>query len=94
MHIEGKRVIVTGGSSGIGAAAVRVSSGKVHWLRLSMCKTRRARVWFRQQMRRGPGQGIYVHRDVSRRAEVQTAFERAVGALGGLDALVHVAGVG
>ena len=41
----------------------------------------------------GPGRAVYHHCDVSRRGDVQSAFEAAVGDLGGLDALIHIAGV-
>jgi NAD(P)-dependent dehydrogenase (short-subunit alcohol dehydrogenase family) len=41
----------------------------------------------------GPGRAVYHHCDVSRRDEVLRAFGQAAADLGGLDALIHVAGV-
>jgi NAD(P)-dependent dehydrogenase (short-subunit alcohol dehydrogenase family) len=43
--------------------------------------------------RTGPGSATYVHCDVADRSEVDTAFERALTWLGGLDVLANVAGV-
>jgi NAD(P)-dependent dehydrogenase (short-subunit alcohol dehydrogenase family) len=93
LQIEGKRVIVTGGSSGMGEAAVRVFVREgAQVASLDVADDLGAGV-VAAANEEGPGRAVYHHCDVRSRDDVQAAFERAVGDLGGLDALVHAAGV-
>nr|WP_315184659.1 SDR family NAD(P)-dependent oxidoreductase [uncultured Albidiferax sp.] len=93
MDIQAKRIIVTGSASGIGASAVKafvaagaqvvgldVADTAGHSLALAATQT-------------GPGQAHYLHCDVSDRQQVEAVFDAAVALLGGLDALVNIAGV-
>ena len=91
MQLDGKRVIVTGGAQGIGEAAVRafVHEGATV-VSLDVQDDKGAAVVASAD---GSGRATYLHCDVGRRADVEAAFERATAELGGLDALVHVAGV-
>ncbi len=93
MQLSGKRIIVTGGSQGIGEAAVHafVTEGaQVFSLdinqELGVRSAERASAT-------GPGSATFITCDVSKRDEVDAAFETAVAALGGLDVLAHIAGV-
>jgi NAD(P)-dependent dehydrogenase (short-subunit alcohol dehydrogenase family) len=89
MRLEDRRIIVTGGASGIGAAAVRAyarEGAQVASLDVNDAGGRRVAAEAGPNVR-------YHHCDVSRRAEVVDAFARAVTDLGGLDVLAHVAGV-
>jgi NAD(P)-dependent dehydrogenase (short-subunit alcohol dehydrogenase family) len=89
MLLEDRRIIVTGGASGIGAATVRAyarEGARVASLDVSDEAGRRVAA------EAGPAVA-YHHCDVSRRAEVLDVFARATAALGGLDVLAHVAGL-
>lgn len=89
MRLAGKRIIVTGGANGIGAATVRAyaaEGARVAALDIADVQGR--------AVAGEAGPNVDYHRcDVSSRDEVFTAFERAAADLGGLDVLAHVAGV-
>jgi NAD(P)-dependent dehydrogenase (short-subunit alcohol dehydrogenase family) len=89
MLLENKRIIVTGGASGIGAATVRTyvrEGARV----VSLDVTDAAG----QQVARDAGSAAtFMHCDIADRRQVMDVFERAVGVLGGLDAMANVAGV-
>ncbi len=85
--LEGRRIVVTGGLSGIGAATVDLAA------------ERGAEVWIVD--RRAPGEAGWpagaaggTVADVAVAEQVGGAMAEAVGALGGLDGLVVSAGVG
>ena len=88
-----KRIIVTGSTYGIGAGVAKalVEAGA------HIATMARSVELGRQQEAElgaaGPGTIRYYPCDVSQRSQVHEAFAAAVGALGGLDALVHVAAV-
>lgn len=89
MRLQGKKIIVTGGASGIAAAAVRAyarEGARVASLDVNDDAGR--------EVARAAGPAVgYHHCDVARRAEVDAVFDAAVAALGGLDVLAHVAAV-
>jgi len=93
MQLEGVRIIVTGGARGIGEATVRayVAEG-AHVASLDVLDDA-GRAVVDEVGGKGPGRARYVHADIARRAEVDAAFDEAVGWLGGLDVLANVAGV-
>lgn len=85
IDLKGRRIIVTGSASGIGAACrdlYAASGAKVAGLDIN-------------KPAGGPPSALVrdLVCDVSRRAAVDGAFEEAVGFLGGLDCLCHVAGI-
>lgn len=93
MSLQGKRIIVTGGAQGIGAAAVRafVAAGaRVFALDVD---ERQGPQTAEAASTSGPGQATFLPCDVSKRAEVDAAFDQAVSTMGGLDVLAHIAGV-
>jgi NAD(P)-dependent dehydrogenase (short-subunit alcohol dehydrogenase family) len=88
-----KRIILTGSTYGIGASVTRalVEAGATV---ASMARSVDLGEQQAQELTEaGPGTLRFHRCDVSQRAEVQQAFAAAVGWMGGLDALVHVAGV-
>lgn len=93
MELSGKRIIVTGGSQGIGEAAVRayVRAG-AQVFSLDMNEELGSAV-AADASAAGPGSARFLQCDVSNRAEVDTAFDAAAAAMGGLDVLAHIAGV-
>lgn len=91
--LDGRRVIVTGGSSGLGAALVGAFVAEGARV-VAMSRNRSAgESIVAAANERGPGCAAYVRCDVSEKASVNGAFGQAVGILGGLDALAHAAGV-
>lgn len=93
MQLSGKRIIVTGGSQGIGEAAVHAfvkEGAQVFSLDINQELGVRS---VQRASATGPGSATFITCDVSKRDEVDAAFETAVAALGGLDVLAHIAGV-
>ena len=93
MTLTGKRIIVTGGSQGIGEAVVRayVKAG-AHVFVLDVNEELGGKV-ASEANAAGPGSARFLRCDVSNRAEVDATFDQAAKELGGLDVLAHVAGV-
>lgn len=89
MQLDGKRIIVTGGASGIGAAAVRayVQEG-ARVVALDVDAEGGERV-----CAAAGGGATFLRCDIADRAQVDAVFARAAAQLGGLDVLANVAGV-
>jgi len=85
--IAGLRVIITGGASGMGEATVRNFARNGARL-VSMDVSVDAGEAIAAQ-----AGASFVHCDVSDEASVQAAFAKAADLLGGLDVLIHAAGV-
>jgi NAD(P)-dependent dehydrogenase (short-subunit alcohol dehydrogenase family) len=93
MNVEGKRIIVTGGGMGMGGAVVVAlarAGAKVASLDIS-AEAGEARAATANEG--NPGAVSFHPCDVSQRSEVESAFADAVAALGGLDGVVHAAGI-
>jgi NAD(P)-dependent dehydrogenase (short-subunit alcohol dehydrogenase family) len=87
--LNGKRVLITGGASGIGAAtAARFLEEGSHVVVLDRdakgCEQIRSAL---------PGMAGTVHADVSNLQQVQSAFAEAVQLMGGVDILINNAGI-
>lgn len=93
MDLDGKRIIVTGGAQGIGAATVRayVAAG-ANVVAMDVNEEGGATT-AAEATSAGPGTATFVRADVSDSASVDAAFTEAAGTLGGLDVLVNVAGI-
>src|SRR5215203_6580580 len=83
--LAGKRVLVTGGSGGIGAACARALMGE----------GARVAVHYHRGRDRAEAVGgeVALGADLTDEAQVDALFEQARAALGGLDACIAVAGV-
>lgn len=93
MKLVGKRIIITGSAQGIGQAVMEayVAEGaRVYALDMNEELGIRSA---EAANRRGPGTAKFLKADVSNRGAVDAAFAAAVGDLGGLDVLAHIAGV-
>jgi NAD(P)-dependent dehydrogenase (short-subunit alcohol dehydrogenase family) len=86
--LDGRRIIVTGGASGMGAGMVAGFSERGAQV-VSMDWSQEAGQRVADEAR-ATG---FIEVDVSDSAAVEAAFERAVKMLGGLDVLVHAAGI-
>lgn len=93
MELQGKRIIVTGGARGMGAATVRayVKAG-ADVVVMDLNDDLGAEV-VAQTSATGPGTAVFLHVDVSDRQSVETVFAEAVEHLGGLDVLAHPAAI-
>ncbi|MES2261749.1 MAG: SDR family oxidoreductase [Pseudomonadota bacterium] len=93
MRLHGKKIIVTGGAQGIGESIVRsfVAQGAI--VTSMDVNDGPGHEVVAQSNRQGPGRAIYLHCDISQRADVESAFAKASETMGGLDVLVNVAGV-
>lgn len=95
MQLENKRIIVTGGTKGIGAATVKlyVKEGA----KVVFCGTNDERgkaVEEAVNAQEGvTGKATYMRCDISDKAAVDEFFAKAMEILGGLDVLANVAGV-
>jgi NAD(P)-dependent dehydrogenase (short-subunit alcohol dehydrogenase family) len=88
-----KRIILTGSTYGIGASVAKSLVAEGATVATMARSVDLGEQQAQELAAEGPG-AIRFHRgDVSVRAEVQEAFTAAVEWMGGLDALVHVAGV-
>lgn len=93
MHIEGKKIIVTGAAQGIGASAVKAfAAAGASIVALDVDDTKGIQV-AAQASAAGPGSATFLPCDIADRSRVDAAFAQAVETLGGLDVLAHIAGV-
>ena len=93
MDLSNKKIVVTGAAQGIGASAVRAfAAAGAEVFALDIDATSGAETVQRANAAH-PGRAHFLQCDVSQRAQVDTAFDTAVAAMGRLDVLAHVAGV-
>jgi NAD(P)-dependent dehydrogenase (short-subunit alcohol dehydrogenase family) len=88
-----KKIIVTGGTYGMGASIVRALVAANASVALMARSADLGRQQVTELSREKKGAIEFYQCDVSIRSEVKDAFAAAVAEMGGLDALVHVAGV-
>ena len=95
MELEGKKIIVTGGGSGIAAGTVKgyVRAGA----EVVFCDVNdeggRATEEAANAQENVTGKATYIHCDISKQENVQEFFAKAIEILGGLDVLANIAGV-
>lgn len=93
MTLQGKKAIVTGGSRGIGAAIARRLAADGADVAITFAGNREAADAIVAEITSGGRQGFAIQADASDRARQSAAIGEAAGWLGGLDILVHNAGV-
>lgn len=93
MQLKGKRIIVTGGASGIGAGTVKayVREGAIVSA-LDIADDLGQKV-VDEANATGTGKATYYHCNIADAEEVFSVFEQAANEMGGLDVLAHVAGI-
>lgn len=91
--LKGKRVLVTGASSGLGAHFARLLAGKGALVAAAARRTERLQDLARE-CEGLPGRVVPLALDVSSVAAIEAGVAEAASLLGGLDVLVNNAGVG
>ena len=90
LKLIGKRVLVTGGASGMGAALTRILSEEGARVALNY----RSRADEAQELADSLEGDVYpIHADLADRDQVQNLFDEAVRVMGGVDILVNNAGL-
>jgi len=93
MQLNGKRIIMTGGASGIGAATVLAFAHEGAAVVSTDIQDEAGAAVVKEAAHLGPGPILYMHCNVSKQDEVNEVFEKAVSQLGGLDVMANLAGV-
>lgn len=93
IEIRGKKIIVTGGARGIGAASATVFAREGADVVTLDINDKAGLDVAQAATKEGPGRVTYIHADVTKRAEIFKAIDAGVAMLGGLDAICCVAGV-
>src|SRR5438270_12180441 len=89
---EGKVAIVTGGSSGLGAAAaLQFARGGANVVIAARRSDKSAAVV--RQIEELGGHGFFIQTDVTKRADVEALVEGTLARFGRLDCAVHNAGI-
>jgi len=93
IDLAGRRALVTGGSRGIGAACVRLLSRAGAAVAFSYRERAEAAADLVRDLEQVGGRAIALPADLGNREGCETLVASAVAALGGLDILVHNAGI-
>jgi glucose 1-dehydrogenase len=91
--LTGQRAIVTGASSGIGAAIARSFAAAGAQVVVNYSRGPEAAEAVVSQIKSAHGQAFAVQADVSKEPDVSRLFDTAVEVMGGLDILVNNAGI-
>lgn len=91
-NIEGKVVVITGASSGLGAAAARLLADQGATVVLGARRTDRIRALASTITKKG-GKALAVETDVTDKDQVRKLVERAVETFGRIDVMLNNAGI-
>ncbi len=92
MTLEGKSVLVTGASSGIGEATARLLAGEGARIALAARRVERLEA-LRAELEGAGAEAISVATDVTQRAEVEALAAATIDAFGRIDILINNAGI-
>ena len=90
--IRGKRVVITGASTGIGAAVAEGFGRQKAHVAVHYGRSEPAAQAVAEAIRHEGGTAVLVHGDLTRRGEARRVVEDAAAALGGIDVLINNAG--
>ncbi len=92
LDLSGKTALITGASSGIGAAAAEVFAELGARVAISYHNNQSGAEKVAEQITRAGGKVVTIRADVRKTAEIRSMIERATAELGHLDILVNNAG--
>ncbi len=90
--LDGKKALITGGSSGIGTATVEVFAREGADVAFTYRKNKEGADALLARLKEGGHKGVAIRADVADFAKSQSVVDEAREALGGLDILVNNAG--
>ena len=93
LKLSGKRVLVTGGNSGLGAAMVRAFAAEHARVAINYVAHPELTAAMAEQLRDSAGDVLQLAADVSRADEVAAMFAQIDTSWGGLDVLINNAGI-
>ncbi len=92
MRFDGRAVIITGGSKGIGAGCASVFVGEGGLVAILARGAEAGESLAKKLTSKGPGRCMYIQCDVSRHEQIQQAVEQTVAEFGRLDCIINNAG--
>src|SRR5438477_5292835 len=92
MRFQGKAVIVTGGSKGIGEGCCRVFCAEGGLVAILARGNAAGEALAGELSSKGPGRALYVPCDVAQPEQLQSAINRAAAEFGRIDCLINNAG--
>jgi 3-oxoacyl-[acyl-carrier protein] reductase len=90
--LSGKRVVITGASTGIGAAVAEAFGQQGAHVAIHYGRSGSAAQEVAEAVRRNSGEAVLVQGDLTERGEARRVVEEAAAALGGIDVLINNAG--
>ena len=93
LKLTGKRVLVTGGNSGLGAAIVRAFAAEHARVAINYVVHPEITEQMAAELKPGAGDVIGVQADISKPADVAAMFQKIDTVWGGIDVLINNAGI-
>src|SRR5580693_4314913 len=93
LKLTGKRVLVTGGNSGLGAAIVRAFAAEHARVAINYLVHPEITEQMRTELKPSAGDVLSLQGDISKAADVAAMFQKVDAAWGGIDVLINNAGI-
>jgi len=93
LKLSGKRVLVTGGNSGLGAAIVRAFAAEHARVAINYLVHPEITAQMASELKPSAGEVLSLQGDVSKASDVAAMFQKMDAAWGGIDVLINNAGI-